>query len=193
MRKPDGYDEAKSSSYNSKKLPVGAYEVEIINAAVRDEYGTEKLILQIDIASGDYKGYFKKNFDNQAKYPKPGQKLKWKGIFKQATSGRSVNFFKSLIKIIEDSNNFQFDFNEKKLKGKRLGMVFKNRVFTTDEGKEVTYIAADTPLTLDDLHAGNFDSPISKRSDQPPKDSAKASNADDDTVDDSIDDDDLPF
>lgn len=193
MKKPDGYDEAKTSSYKPKKLPAGAYEVEIVNAAVRDEYGTEKLILQIDIATGEYKGYFKKNFDNQAKYPKAGQRLKWKGIFKQATSGKSLNYFKSLIKIIEDSNNFKFDFNEKTLKGKRLGMVFKNRVFTNDKGEEITYIAADTPLTLDDLYAGNFDAPRSSNSNQPPKDSNKSSGAGDDMVEDSIDDDDLPF
>ena len=124
MRKPDGYDEAKVSSYKSKKLPVGAYEVEIINAVVREEYGSERLILQIDIASGDFKGYFKDNFDYQFKNPRKGQKAKWKGIFKQATSGRSVDYFKSLIKVIEDSNSgFRFDFDERKLKGKKLGMV----------------------------------------------------------------------
>lgn len=178
MKKPAGYDEAKSSSYKSKKLPAGAYEVEILNAAVREEYGIEKLILQIDIASGDYKGYFKSNYDYQFKNPRKGQKAKWKGTFKQATSGKSVDYFKSLIKIIEDSNDgYKFDFDEKTLKGKKLGMIFKDKSFFNDDGDEIHYIAADTPLTLDDLYAGNYDIPVTK-SDNPSKQTPKKSTAD---------------
>ena len=191
MKKPAGYDEAKSSSYKSKKLPAGAYEVEILNAAVREEYGIEKLILQIDIASGDYKGYFKSNYDYQFKNPRKGQKAKWKGTFKQATSGKSVDYFKSLIKIIEDSNSgYKFNFDEKTLKGKKLGMVFKDKSFFNDDGDEIHFIAAATPLTLDDLQAGNYDIPVTK-SDNPPKQTTKKS-----TADEMVDDDkemDIPF
>ena len=179
MRKPDGYDEAKSSSYKSKKLPAGAYEVEILNAAVREEYGIEKLILQIDIASGDYKGYFKSNYDYQFKNPRKGQTAKWKGIFRQGTSGKYLDYFKSLIKIIEDSNDgYKFDFDEKTLKSKKLGMIFKDKSFFNDDGDEIHYIAADTPLTLDDLYAGNYDFPTSKPADQSLKQTPKKSTAD---------------
>lgn len=163
MRKPEGYDEAVVyNSYN--KLPVGAYEVKILDAIVREENGYEKIILRIDISSGDHKNFFADDFKRQR--DQDSAKPEWHGIFKQTTSGKSVVFFKKLIQTIEKSNpNFTFNFDESTLKDKKLGMIFDTVNFTSKKtNKPSSYVGAVEPITLADLQSGNFEIPSLKNS-----------------------------
>ena len=161
MRKPDNYDNTAAASVNnSYKLPVGAYKIIILDAAVREEFGKEKLVLRFDIADGKYKDFYANKFKRQKEADSQTQP-KWKGIFKQNTSGKSTSYFKGLVKVIEDSNHgFHFNFDESTLKGKKLGMIFTEQSFTDKKtNKEIFYVAATTPITIADLESGNFDIP----------------------------------
>jgi len=189
MRKPDNYDNTAAASVNNPyKLPVGAYKIIILDAAVREEFGSEKLVLRFDIADGNYKDFYANKFKRQKEADSQTQP-KWKGIFKQNTSGKSTFYFKGLIKVIEDSNpGFHFNFDESTLKGKKLGMVFAEKSFTNKQtNKEIFYVAADTPISIADLEAGNFEMP--NTNDKKSTNSAMPA----DMFDSNVDDADIPF
>ena len=60
-----------------EQLPVGGYEVKIINAKEEVfDWGT-KLVIAFDIAEGEQKGFYQKDFDNQQ-----GEDKKWHGVYR---------------------------------------------------------------------------------------------------------------
>ena len=196
MRKPEGYDEAVVYG-KYRKLPIGAYEVQIIDATVREEYGLEKLVLRLDISAGEYKDFYKEDYKLQKE--QNADKAEWKGVFRQLTSGKSVVFFKKLIQTIEMSNaGYKFNFDENTLKGKKIGMIFDKIDFTSKKtGKPSSFVGAVEAITIADLESGNFEIPSQKdkpeKSDDP--NSLTSSSATDDMVDKSsnVDDIEIPF
>lgn len=116
-------------------LPANGYICEIVNAKVsaypyKDNSGMfEKLEIAIDIAEGEFKGYYKQNFEAQTAEDK-----KWKGVLRQFVptddgsdkDNYTKRIFKSLICAIEESNpSFHWDWDEKKLKGLKVGCIFR--------------------------------------------------------------------
>lgn len=116
-------------------LPADGYICEIVNAKVsaypyKDNSGMfEKLEIAIDIAEGEFKGYYKQNFEAQTAEDK-----KWKGVLRQFVptddgsdkDNYTKRIFKSLIYAIEESNpSFHWDWDEKKLKGLKVGCIFR--------------------------------------------------------------------
>lgn len=193
MRKPEGYDEA--VVFNNRRLPIGAYEIQILDAVVREESSLEKLVLRFDISNGEYKGFFQKDFEQQNK--QDSSNANWKGVFKQLTSGKSVVFFKKLIQTIEASNSgYKFNFDENTLKGKKIGMVFDEIKFTSKKtGKPSSFVGAVEAITIADLESGNFEIP-SKSQSKKNDDSSKSdsSSANNNMVDNkNYDDIDIPF
>ena len=75
MKQFNDYNETQSYS-TSEKLPVGGYVLKIAN--VRYEEGqngnSDRIVFMFDIEEGDYRGFFKKQFDAQTTEDK-----KWKG------------------------------------------------------------------------------------------------------------------
>lgn len=137
MRKPQGYDEAPTYTGSFPQLPPGGYICRIKKAAVTTtRTGKEQMVLMIDIADGDYKGFFQQAFDRNTQSDK-----KWPngGQYRQLTEGNSLPYFKGMITAIEESNSgFKFDFDEKKLTGKMVGCVFGREQYEK-ENKELAF------------------------------------------------------
>lgn len=141
-------------------LTAGGYVCKIIHA----EFGTSKagndmLILDIDIAEGDFANYFQntvKRF-NQSNWPNSG-------VYRQLVLSNDKTlspFFKGLIEIIEQSNsNFvarqDGGINPASLVGKLCGFVFAEEDYTKQDGSDATRIVVRTPKTVDDIREGNF-------------------------------------
>ena len=146
MKKFNGFDDAKKQAQNagSARLPVGAYICKIMG--VRYEEGkndnSDVIVLQFDIAEGEQKDFFRKQYDANQNEDK-----KWKGVVrvyvpkddgseKDAWTKRS---FAGWIDAVEKSNSgFLWDWDENKLKGKKVGIVF-GETGTVIEGKEIKY------------------------------------------------------
>lgn len=59
MNKIQGYDEAQAYTGESRALPAGKYICEIKGAkVVKTSTGKEQLVLQLDIAEGEYKDHY---------------------------------------------------------------------------------------------------------------------------------------
>ena len=67
MQRIENWNEIEAKGMEDfKALPIGAYECIIRKAEVytNGKTGKESFKVEVDIASGEYKGYFQKRFDN---------------------------------------------------------------------------------------------------------------------------------
>lgn len=112
-------------------IPAGGYVAKIIGARVDSFDNYSKLVIAFDITEGKYAGFFQKDFDNN-----PREDKKWRGVLrltvpvddgseKDEWSKRS---FGNAMWAIEESNpGYRWDWDENKLKGKTVGVLFRNR------------------------------------------------------------------
>jgi len=135
MEKPQGYDEAQNFG-EFETLPAGGYKCLIKKVVCeKTQAGKEYLKLAIDILEGEYKDFFKKKFDADMRDEK-----KWSGTWTVFTEGYNPGTtnpkFKGLITSVEASNaKFKFDFDETKLKDKKVGIVFREEEFEGFDGQ----------------------------------------------------------
>ena len=137
MNKPTGWEEAKAITGEFQSLPAGGYICQIVKAEVAiSRKGAEMLKIAFDIADGEYLGYFRDRYENNAKQH---DDAKWPagGVYYQLTGGDSVGRFKGLIATIEESNaGYTWDWNEKSLTGKLFGGKFREEEYIgTNDGK----------------------------------------------------------
>jgi hypothetical protein len=112
-------------------LPAGGYVAKILKAEeVTFDWGN-RLVISFDIAEGEHKDHFKANYNNQN-----GEDKRWKGVYrltipkddgseKDEWSKRSFN---NAMGAIEESNaGYHWDWNEAGLKGKVVGVLFRNK------------------------------------------------------------------
>lgn len=168
MKAFNGYEEVKAAT-ERVILPKGGYIVKIKAAQVKTYQGQngefEKLEIAFDIAEGEYKDYFQNDFDNQNTEDK-----RWKGVLRQyiptddgsEKDARTKSYFKAMIEAIEDSNNgYHWDWDEKKLKGKTVGCLFRLEEWEWD-GKSGWRTAALKFIEAQKIRDGKFKVPNDK-------------------------------
>lgn len=134
MERIPGYDDAPSFSGEGRALPAGRYVCVIKDAKeVSKQSGNKMLAVLFDIDEGDYKGFYDEKYRNDcASY---GTGAKWGGVFRQGYKNKQLPFFKGLITSIEESNpGYKWDWNERGLKGKKIGFVFGREQFMASDG-----------------------------------------------------------
>ena len=152
----------------TEKLPVGGYVLKIQN--VRYENGqngaSDRLVLAFDVAEGEYKDFFKKQYDANTSEDK-----KWKGtttLYVPTDDGSendkwTKQKFKRYMTAIEDSNpGYNWNWDESTLKGKFIGGIFGEVMSTidTDDGaKDITYVQMRFPASVNDVRKNNFKLP----------------------------------
>lgn len=169
MKKFNDWENVKTAS-EFVPLPAGGYIVELRNAKIkeyknRDGDTFERFEISLDIAEGEFKDYYAKEYCNQTNEDK-----KWKGVLrlympKEDGSEQdewSKSSFKSLIEAVEDSNpGFHWDWDESKLKGKKIGCLFrlKEWEFNGKTGKKAEPFKA---VSVEKIKSGNFKIPKEK-------------------------------
>ena len=134
-----------------KALPIGAYECIIRSAEVYKNPTTEKesFRVQVDIATGDYKGYFQRRFDNNTSSSKTWDNNATRYL---AFQGDNIAYFKGFITCVENSNpGYKWDWNEEKLTGKRIVGVFQYEEYENQEGKKNVKVRLNKFRSLDKL------------------------------------------
>lgn len=130
----NGVQAASVSGNNFPALPAGGYEAVILGAKVdKTENGKEFLAIPVDITAGEFKDYFRQQFENSTFDDK-----KWKGIVKYFLpvndGSKGDNFKKGMIKAmanaLEASNmGYKWDWNEQNLKGKTIGIMVRDKEY----------------------------------------------------------------
>lgn len=130
MQKPNDWDSVQPQQFGaSTGLTAGPKICKIVKcySGETKEY-KEKIVFELDIASGEEKGYFSKLSEKLGE-PKFAQ-------VHQCTDGASTPYFKGRIKAIEESNQgFTFNFDEKSLVGKFVGCMFQIEEYINKNGE----------------------------------------------------------
>ena len=149
-----------------KRLPAGAYEVEIIRAEDSDK----ALCLLFDIRGGDFDSYFKKKLAADRKSTTI-QNPKFKGVYRLwypdggEWDDNKKRRMKTALKLIAEENNLRIDFTREwdgaALKGAKIGMIFQDRQWEY-QGKTGWTAQPYALISLGDLREGNFAFPEPK-------------------------------
>ena len=184
--------EIKKSVGANEPLPAGGYVANILNAKVEEYSWGEVLVISFDIAEGEYKDFFSKQYKENIREDK-----KWKGNFRLTVPNEGNQYFDSqkrtfgnAIWAIEESNpGYHWDWNEAELKGKMVGVLFRNREWEID-GRTGMTTEACTFVSVEDARTNNFKMPKPKMLNKAASQAANNSNF---TVIDDGDLGDLPF
>lgn len=145
-----------------EELPKGAYILEIKDASVvANDYG-EKLVISFDIAEGEKAGFYARNYRAQTSEDK-----KWKGTYRLSIPAQDgseadrwkVKGFNTSIVAIEESNpGYQWDWDEAKLKGKKVGGLFNRREYEFN-GRQGFYTQCKRLVAVEAVVNGNYKLP----------------------------------
>ena len=165
-----GYEvmKAKYQGYEAKKSggfielpPVGAYIGTILNVKVEPSYDKshDQIVLMLDITEGEYAGRFMEQYnDTKERFPE----TKYKGVLRitvpEETDGDDLAWIKTVFEgnlwAIEQSNpGYAWDWDEKKLKGKKVGFSIRERYYTYDH-KDRTAIEIGKLESIEEIKAG---------------------------------------
>lgn len=129
-----------------KTLPAGGYICKI--TLVEDKEDKEYLKLEFDIVEGEFKDYYKTLFEN---------KNFWGGNFIRSYKETALSFFKAFTTAVENSNqNYKFDEDETKLKGKLIGLVLSEEEYMANDGEIKTRLYVSSVRSVDKIRKGDF-------------------------------------
>lgn len=199
MKAINNWDNVKASA-DFTVLPTGGYVCRIQGAKI-SEYQTrdggtfERLEVAVDIEEGEYKGYYRQEFDRQQTEDK-----KWRGVFRlyvpsgdgSEQDGWNTAKLKRFVTDVEDSNpGYRWDWDEKKLKGKLVGLTFRREEWQKkDTGEFKWSVNPFQAYTVEDIRQNKFQMPKDKP--LKGKTAAAAQPKFEDVVETNVDDD-LPF
>ena len=146
LRRPQNWDAVQAKRFGEfVELPPGGYKCVIVDAkAATSTTKKEMLVVQLEIASGEYAGHFKTLPDN----------LQFQARLNQLTE--RVENFKALIEDIESSNpGFIWNWDEESLVGKYCCGVFGREQYESkSDGKPRFSTRLSYITSLGELNAG---------------------------------------
>ena len=152
MKKIENWNEIEAKGMDDfKALPIGAYECKIINAVENhnEQSGKTTLKVMVDIASGEYKDYFKKRYDSNTAIDRKWDNNATKYL---AFEGENTSFFKGFITIVENSNvGYKWTWEESTLRDKKLVGVFQYEQYEKQDGTKALKVRLTKFRSLDKL------------------------------------------
>ena len=164
IKRPNNWNEVQEFT-ERPKLPVGAYVCRIKKAVVQNNSYGDQLCLLFDIIEGEYKDFFKKDFDSNTQQDK-----KWKGVlrlFLPRDDGSekdewTKSTFKGMVTSVEKSNpGYVWNWDENTLAGKVIGILFRNEEWEYD-GKTGWTARPFRAMSVDTVRSGDYQLPKDK-------------------------------
>lgn len=140
-----------------RKLEPGGYVAQIVS--VTNDENKEYLEVWYDIAQGDFKGYYKEQYEKFNN---------WSGKFYRSYKEKALSMFKGFITSVEKSNqNYEWDWDESKLRGKFIGIVLGEEEYIPQGGKYAGQLRTRAVVTkvtdVNSIRLGNFKVPELKK------------------------------
>lgn len=164
MRPITNFDKVKPESGDFDRIKAGGYvckikDVEDIPYDPQTGKG-DYLRIEFDIATGDYKDYYSKRYARFGGY--------WGGNLYRSYKETAIGMFKYFIQCVENSNlGFVYNFDEKQLIGKVLGLVLAEEEYIKRDGTIGTRIVPSKVKTVQEINAGEFFVPTKKTVEAP--------------------------
>ena len=163
MKAFNGFEAKKSAS--REVIPAGGYVAKILNAEEVNYSWGSVLLISFDIAEGKYKEFFAHDYKGQEREDK-----KWRGTLRlnipkddgSEKDGWTKRTFGNSIWAINESNpGYSWDWNEAGLKGKAVGVLFRNREWEMN-GNTGWTTECCALASVEDIRNGNFKMPKDK-------------------------------
>ena len=143
-------------------LPAGGYVCQILSAKVEEAEWGDTLVIAHDVCEGDFEGFFKRDYENNT-----FENKKWRGTFRlklpkdngDQYDNRKKEQLAYFMGAIESSNP-GFEWGEwatieKRLNGKKIGLVYRNKEWEYNGRTGWTTEAAGAD-SIDSIREGKF-------------------------------------
>lgn len=163
MKPFNGFEAKKTAS--REHLPAGGYVAKILDCTEVSYTWGNVLLISFDIIEGPYKDFFATDYKGQDREDK-----KWRGTYRlnepkddgSEKDGWTKRTFGNAIWSIENSNQgYHWDWNETGLKGKLVGVLYRNREWEKD-GNSGWTTECCALTSVDDIRNGKFKQPKDK-------------------------------
>ena len=159
MKKIENYENVQASSGEFARPTAGGYICKIINVEdvpMNEQGKGDYLRIEYDIADGEFKDYYKEQKDRWGG--------NWNASFIRSYKEKAQGMFKHFINCVEQSNNgFVWDWNEKGLVGKFVGLVLGEEEYENKKGEIKTKLVVKDIKTPFEIKEGNFKIPPIKK------------------------------
>ena len=155
----EGFTAQKNSGFLTLP-PAGCYEAEIKGVRTvdpTDRNPRQTIELMVEITDGEYAGRYMAFYNEQKN--RFGDDAKYKGVFRLTAplstdeDWRKRNFEGNLWAVEQSNPGYHWDWDEKKLKGKKVGINVRNRLYMyNDKERSATEIGQFEPI--EDVKAG---------------------------------------
>lgn len=159
MQKPNNYNNTMAATSEFDRLPAGNYVVKIMKVEeTKSKTGKEMIIVNYDIAEGEYKDYFMKAWKSDTREEK-----KWNGrawILTQDKDGNCSRGFKGFTEALEDSNaGYMIPWGEKaadSMAGKLIGAQMRDEEYQNNSGDYRMMAKIAYWASVEDIRSGKF-------------------------------------
>lgn len=160
MKRIENYETVQASSGEFARPTAGGYICKIMDVEdVPMDANTGKgdyLRIEYDIASGDFAGYYKEQFDRWGG--------NWNASFIRSYKEKALGMLKHFTNCIEASNaGYEWDWNEKGLIGKVVGLVLGEEEYKNSLGEIKTKLVVNQVKTVEEIKNGDFKIPAIKK------------------------------
>lgn len=153
MKPINNWDEVQASTDEFKKLPPGGYICAILSA--EDVPEKEYIKIVYDIAAGEYADYYSDDW---------GKDNPWAHTIYRSYKESAAGMFKAFINAIEESNKgYKWNFDEKTLKGKLIGIVLGEEEYIGNDGSVKTRLKDRSTKSVRDIEENRFRIPKIKK------------------------------
>ena len=183
MKPINNYENVQASTGEFARPSAGGYICKIVDVEdvpMNEQGKGDYLRIEYDSADGEFKGYYKEQFDRWGG--------NWNASFIRSYKEKAIGMLKHFTNCIEQSNaGYEWDWNEKGLIGKVVGLVLGEEEYQNNAGEIKTKLVVSQVKTVEDIKNGNFKVPA------PKKLTTQSSTNDFDPLAPATDDSDLPF
>ena len=156
MKPINNWEKVQASDNDFRRPEAGGYICEIIRAT--DVQEKEYLRIEYDIAEGEYKGYWQETAERFGW---------WGGDFYRSYKDSALGMFKGFTNSVEASNaNYNWDWNEKALEGKLIGIILGEEEYVKNDGSVGTRLKVRSTKSVQDIKDGRFRIPKKKTLDE---------------------------
>jgi hypothetical protein len=160
MKRIENYETVQASSGEFARPTAGGYICKIVDVEdIPLDPNTNKgdyLRIEYDIADGDFKDYYKEQFDRWGG--------NWNASFIRSYKEKAHGMLKHFTNCIEASNaGYEWDWNEKGLIGKFIGLVLGEEEYKNGNGDIRTKLVVTQIKTVEEIKNGDFKVPVPKK------------------------------
>jgi hypothetical protein len=159
MKVIENYGSVQVSSGEFARPTAGGYICKIMDVEdvpINEQGKGDYIRIEYDIADGDFKGYYKEQFERWGS--------NWNASFIRSYKEKALGMFKHFTNCVEKSNaGYEWDWNEKGLIGKVVGLVLGEEEYKNSIGEIKTKLVVSQVKTVEEIKNGDFKIPAPKK------------------------------